>query len=371
MPRCPNCRLELNESDSCPICGYPGRTPGAGRGRPAWIALAAGALAAALFVVFLAAKAGERIAPVGPALAQATTSGSQTEVATDSASGTEGDAEVARSTAASSLLAYNVADQTEFPSLDSKSAYIAWMLAHTKESEKFLSEKWDRTQIALRRGDIRHRRVLIAFLETPREDFVRKYNLSKAYDDTAIPIGYGQTISGPHIVARMTDALDPLPNMRVLEIGTGSGYQSAFLSELSNYVYTIEIVKPLERETDKIYRSLYSQYPMYQNIHRRAADGYYGWPQEAPFDRIIVTAAIDHIPPDLLKELAPNGIMVIPIGPPSGQVVLKITKIVEPDGTIRLEREDIYHGTAIKTFVPFTAENGGVHSLRNDRDDGQ
>jgi len=206
---------------------------------------------------------------------------------------------------------------------------------------------------------------------TPRENFVRSYNKPRSYADAAIPIGYGQTISGPHIVIRMTDALDPQPEQRVLEIGTGSGYQSAILSQLSNHVYTIEIVEPLYRETDLLYTSLSSGFPMYGNIARKNSDGYFGWPQAAPFDRIIVTAAIDHIPPDLLKELAPSGVMVIPVGPPSGQVVLKITKVQNPDGTFRLEREDIYHGQAKKIFVPFTAEGGGVHSLSTDRDSGQ
>lgn len=261
---------------------------------------------------------------------------------------------------------YEIADTAD-PPIESKESYVAWMLANTSEREPYLSQKWERAQIALGRGDITHRRVLMAFLLTPRESFVRSYNRSRSYADAAMPIGYGQTISGPHLVSRMTDALDPQPHHRVLEIGTGSGYQSAVLAVLSDYVFTIEIVKPLYEETDALYRSLSADYPMYGNIRRLNADGYFGWQEHAPFDRIIVTAAIDHIPPDLLKQLAPGGIMVIPVGPPSGQVVLKITKIVEPDGSVRLEREDIYHGAAKKIFVPFTAEGGGVHSLQRDR----
>jgi protein-L-isoaspartate(D-aspartate) O-methyltransferase len=162
----------------------------------------------------------------------------------------------------------------------------------------------------------------------------------------------------------MTDSINPQPDHKVLEIGTGSGYQSAFLAELSGYVYTIEIVEPLAKVTDEIYESHYENYPQYQNIRRRIDDGYYGWPERAPFDRIIVTAGIDHIPPPLLQQLAPDGIMVIPVGPPSGQKILKITKRVESDGTVALEREDIYEGTGIDTdvFVPFTKQGGGVHS---------
>jgi protein-L-isoaspartate(D-aspartate) O-methyltransferase len=154
----------------------------------------------------------------------------------------------------------------------------------------------------------------------------------------------------------------------VLEIGTGSGYQSAFLAELSNFVYTIEIVEPLAKDTDAIYNNRQVSYPQYKNIRRKVDDGYYGWEEHAPFDRIIVTCGIDHIPPPLLKQLAPQGIMVIPVGPPSGQTILAITKKTAPDGVVSLVREDIYAGTSTKgdVFVPFTAKDGGVHSRARD-----
>lgn len=200
----------------------------------------------------------------------------------------------------------------------------------------------------------------MAFLLTPREWFVRPYNLKNTYENSALPIGYGQTISGPDLVAHMTDALDPQPNQRVLEIGTGSGYQSALLSQLSNFVYTIEIVRPLAEQTNEIYLEHTAAMPEYANIHRRLADGYYGWPAYAPFDRIIVTTGIDHIPPDLLKELKPGGIMVIPIGPPTGQTILKITKTVDKAGRVHLKRQDLYPGIT-DIFVPFTASGGGTH----------
>jgi len=166
----------------------------------------------------------------------------------------------------------------------------------------------------------------------------------------------------------MTNALNPQPDHRVLEIGTGSGYQSAFLAELSNFVYTIEIVEPLAKETDAIYTGLQDAYPQYKNIRRKVDDGYYGWEEHAPFDRIIVTCGIDHIPPSLLKQLSADGIMVIPVGPPSGQTILKITKKVATDGVVSLLREDIYAGTPTKgdVFVPFTAKDGGVHSKTRD-----
>lgn len=257
---------------------------------------------------------------------------------------------------------YDITKRTEFPPLTSENAYVSWMLAHTKQQEKFLRERWVRAQKTVERHLVIHRSVLMGFLLTPREWFGRSYNLSKVYENTALPIGYGQTISGPDLVAHMTDALDPQPNQKILEIGTGSGFQSAFLSQLSNFVYTIEIVRPLAEETNQIYVEHTKEIPEFANIHRRLADGYYGWPAYAPFDRIIVTTGIDHIPPDLLKELKPGGIMVIPIGPPSGQTILKITKTVDKDGNVHLTREDIYHGIR-DIFVPFTASGGGTHDI--------
>ena len=135
-------------------------------------------------------------------------------------------------------------------------------------------------------------------------------------------IGYGQTISGPYIVCRMTNAINPQPDHKVLEIGTGSGYQSAFLAELSNFVYTIEIVEELAKETDTIYKELEGEYPQYKNIKRKVDDGYYGWEEYAPFDRIIVTCAPEDIPEKLVEQLREGGRMVIPVGRYSQELVL-------------------------------------------------
>jgi protein-L-isoaspartate(D-aspartate) O-methyltransferase len=164
----------------------------------------------------------------------------------------------------------------------------------------------------------------------------------------------------------MTDALDPSPGQKVLEIGTGSGYQSALLSQLTREVYTIEIVKPLAEETNRIYAAHTAEMPRLAEIHRRIADGYYGWAKEAPFDRIIVTAGIDHIPPDLLRQLKPGGRMVIPVGPPSGQTLLEVTKEVGKDGKINLVRTDIYHAKV--TFLPLSTPGGGTHDTNNSRE---
>ncbi len=249
----------------------------------------------------------------------------------------------------------DIAARNLHPPLTDRDTYLGWMKSHTSQPSTFLSARWDCAQEILSYGPLGNPRVLEAFLLTPREEFCRAPR--RAYENNAMPIGYGQTISGPNLVARMTDALNPQPDQRVLEVGTGSGYQSAVLSELSNHVFSIEIVEALARETDQIYRHLWEKFPEYHNVWRKVDDGYFGWPQYAPFDRIIVTCGIDHIPPELLRELAPGGIMVIPVGPPSGQTVLRIVKHVMPDGSVRLEREDIYHGSTV-IFVPFTSRSG-------------
>lgn len=259
---------------------------------------------------------------------------------------------------------YNLADRTEFPPLKNKAEYLAWMKARTNEEEQYLIQRWDRMQVDLSwyptgTSD----RVQQAFLRTPREHFIRKYNLARTYDSWYHVIEDGQTISGPHIVIRMTQTIEPSADMKVLEIGMGSGYQSAFLSNLSNQVYTIEIKANLYRVTDEIYKSLENEYPWYKNVHRKNDDGYYGWPEHAPFDRIIVTCAIDHIPPPLIDQLAPGGVMVIPVGPISGQqTLLKVTKEVDEEGTVRILREDVYGGKQLVKFVPFTDKAGGWHS---------
>lgn len=270
---------------------------------------------------------------------------------------------------------FSLSSRKDSVPVSNRDEYIAWMTAHTKEKPEFLEKRWKCAQTLLtwsKSKSITHDRVFEAFLRTPRENFCREKNLSRAYDFTYLDIGWGQTISGPEIVARMTNALNPQPEHKTLEIGTGSGYQSAFLAELSENVFTIEIIEELAKVTDSIYSSLISDYPEYQNVHKKIADGYYGWEENAPFDRIIVTCGIDHIPPPLLMQLAPEGVMVIPVGPPSGQTILKITKHIDTNGNVTLEREDIYSGMnmskASTVFVPFKAADGSNHSTARDAD---
>jgi protein-L-isoaspartate(D-aspartate) O-methyltransferase len=269
---------------------------------------------------------------------------------------------------------FDLAKRMDHVPVSNKNDYISWMTSHTREKEEYLSKRWNCMQTLLtwsKSKSITQDSVLEAFLRAPRENFCREKNIGRVYDFTYLDIGWGQTISGPEIVARMTNALNPKPEHKALEIGTGSGYQSAILSELSNHVYTIEIIEPLAKVTDAIYKGLEADYPEYKNVHRKIADGYFGWEENAPFDRIIVTCGIDHIPPPLLKQLAPEGVMVIPVGPPSGQTILKITKHIDEKGNITLEREDIYRGTGLSgdRFVPFKASDGSSHSAVRDKND--
>jgi protein-L-isoaspartate(D-aspartate) O-methyltransferase len=151
--------------------------------------------------------------------------------------------------------------------------------------------------------------VLEAMRRVPRHAFVPAAQRQLAYDNRPLPIGYGQTISQPYIVALMTDLLRLAPRARALEIGTGSGYQAAVLAELGHQVYTIEIVSGLAEQAATRLSDL-----GYDAVHVRRSDGYYGWPEAAPFDGIVVTAAASQIPPPLLEQLKPGGRMVIPIG---------------------------------------------------------
>src|SRR5688572_31293325 len=156
---------------------------------------------------------------------------------------------------------------------------------------------------------IKSDRVLSALRAVPRHEFVPEPARHDAYGDHPLPIGHGQTISQPYIVAFMTQALDLRPTDRVLEIGTGSGYQAAVLGELVKEVYTIEIVEPLAESARATLSSL-----GYRNVHVRAGNGYLGWPEQAPFDRVMVTAAPDAVPPALVEQLKIGGLMAIPVG---------------------------------------------------------
>ncbi len=189
----------------------------------------------------------------------------------------------------------------------------------------------DRLVQRLREKGIKDERVLDVMRQIPRHLFMDEALASRAYEDTALPIGYGQTISQPYIVARMTEEVMKVSPKKVLEIGTGSGYQAAILSRLADEVYTCERIDALEKLVRQRFRQL-----GYHNIYLRHSDGSWGWPGKAPFDAIIVTAAPPEIPQALLEQLADGGVMVIPVGGRVSQTLSVITR----KGSI-CEREDL------------------------------
>jgi protein-L-isoaspartate(D-aspartate) O-methyltransferase len=193
----------------------------------------------------------------------------------------------------------------------------------------------------IRGRDVKDPRVLDAMRSVPRHRFVPDHLDALAYDDRPLPIGHDQTISQPYIVAYMTELLKVSPGDRVLEIGTGSGYQAAVLAKLAKEVYTIEIVPELARAAADTLKAL-----GYTNVHVREGDGYVGWPEEAPFARIMVTAAPERIPQPLIDQLAPGGVLVIPVGERNDTQWMTI---VEKTATGVVQRK-----TIPVAFVPFT-----------------
>jgi len=191
--------------------------------------------------------------------------------------------------------------------------------------------------------DVKSKSVLDAMRKVPRHLFVPKSSLNSAYDDGPLPIGHGQTISQPYIVALMTELLNLAKDKKVLEIGTGSGYQTAVLAELAYLVYTIEIVERLVEPAKTLLKSL-----GYENIVFKYGDGYHGWIEEAPFDAIIVTAAPAYIPEPLIEQLKIDGRMVLPVGEYYQDLIL-VTKTEQ--GT---KQRNV---TPVR-FVPMTGEAG-------------
>mgnify|MGYP000569068346 CR=1 FL=1 len=186
---------------------------------------------------------------------------------------------------------------------------------------------------------IRNPLTIKAMLKVPRHLFVPASLINRAYEDTPLPIGYNQTISQPFIVAYMTELSRPSKNKKVLEIGTGSGYQAAVLAEIVDTVYTIEIIPELAKEAAERLARL-----KYGNVIVKAGDGYVGWKEHAPFDIIMVTAAGDHIPEPLLNQLAENGRLIMPVGPPSSAQYIYLA--VKKNGRIEKTR------LAMVRFVP-------------------
>ena len=187
--------------------------------------------------------------------------------------------------------------------------------------------------------------VVNALAAVERHRFVPDREKRAAYENRPLPIGYGQTISQPYIVALMTDLIKPRPKDRVLEVGTGSGYQAAILAEIVDHVYTIEIIEPLFNSATARLERL-----GYDNVSTRLGDGYFGWEQHAPFDAIVVTAAPNHVPPPLVQQLKRGGRMVIPVG---GRWATQQLLLIER----RLDDEIVTRQVAPVRFVPLTGEH--------------
>ena len=217
---------------------------------------------------------------------------------------------------------------------------IAMGSSFLQQDDRFASarEKMVKEQIITR--GVTDQPTLRAMRKVPRHLFVPEEYRNEAYDDNPLPIGYGQTISQPYIVAYMTEVSKPAPEKKVLEIGTGSGYQAAVLAEIVDKVYTIEIVPELARESAERLKKM-----GYTNITGKFGDGYKGWPEHAPFDIIVVTAAPEQIPQPLIDQLSENGRLVIPVG--AASAVQELILIEKKNGNIEKKR------LTFVRFVPF------------------
>ncbi len=218
----------------------------------------------------------------------------------------------------------------------------------TGEEEGFKLDRIDMVRRQIEARGVSDEKVLEAMRKVPRHEFVPGGVRAHAYTDGPLPIGEGQTISQPYIVALMTESLGLKPDHKVLEIGTGSGYQAAILAEIVKEVYTIEIIEKLARSAEETLKRL-----GYENIKVKAGDGYLGWPEYAPFDAIIVTCAPDHVPQPLVDQLSDGARMVIPVGSEYG---IQTLYLLEKHGE-KLEKKSIIP----VRFVPMTGEHIRQH----------
>jgi len=217
-------------------------------------------------------------------------------------------------------------------------------LTSTLAADPYIVPRRHMVETQMKARDITDTKVLAVMEKVPRHRFVLPQDIERAYADTPLPIGYGQTISQPYMVALMTQLLRVQPGDKILEIGTGSGYQAAVLAELTDQVYTVEIIPELAQSAAKRLQEL-----GYGQVHVKNADGYYGWEEFAPYDAIIVTAAPDHVPQPLIKQLKDGGRLIIPVGPPGS---IQTLWFIEKHGDKVISRQVL----AVQ-FVPLTGQH--------------
>ena len=220
---------------------------------------------------------------------------------------------------------------------------LSIMIVELFQSDKYTEEREKMVREQIMARDVTDKETLAAMRKVPRHLFMPEEFVKEAYEDRPVNIGYGQTISQPYIVAYMTEVAKPASKKKVLEIGTGSGYQAAILAEIVDTVYTIEIVPELANASSEILKEL-----GYKNIVAKQGDGYKGWPEHAPFDIIIVTAAPDRIPEPLIEQLAEEGRMVIPVGAAMG--IQELLLLEKKNGKLKRSR------LSFVRFVPFTRD---------------
>jgi len=217
------------------------------------------------------------------------------------------------------------------------------LLLYPLQRDDYAALRSEMVEKQIRNRGVTHQATLISMRKVPRHLFVPDYQRPYAYDDRPLSIGSSQTISQPYIVAFMTEAVQPDKNDKVLEIGTGSGYQAAILAEIVDEVYTIEIIPELGENARKTFEQL-----GYKNIYSKIGDGYAGWPEKAPFDAIIVTAAPEEVPPPLIEQLKEGGRMIIPVGPIHRVQSLQL--LIKKEGKVKTRN------LLPVRFVPFTRD---------------
>jgi len=221
--------------------------------------------------------------------------------------------------------------------------FFSLLLCMNSGGDAYMAARKKMVEQQIEQRGVRDTATIRSMLAVPRHLFVPLSSRKSAYEDRPLSIGYGQTISQPYIVAYMTEAINPSSCKKVLEIGTGSGYQAAVLAEIVDKVYTIEIVKELGERAKKTLKEL-----NYDNVFVKIGDGYIGWEEHAPYDAIVVTAAPDKIPPPLIKQLKDGGKMIIPVGSPYN--IQHLTLVEKSNGKIKSKRK------LPVRFVPFTGD---------------